>query len=481
MGKLSGIDFDVVIERSQNLLKAKAKDLRVVSFLSFALLKADKWEEFADIFEGMETLLDTGFDAVHPERPAAKTNAFKWLAEDRYNDLLAQKKPEPQAYEHYVRAADSLTKIKTILEGKYPEGSPFPTNLFKVIQQFRDQTKPKPVPVAPVASAVASGVPGAATGSQSAATPEVLDSPKAAQTSIRAAARFLLEKEDAKPMGYRIIRAVRWDLLEKSPPAESGKTQLNGPNPQQRTFFANLSAQTDFKTLLTKSEEAFVGGGNHLWLDLQRFSALACTSLGDTYKAVHMAIVQETALLLKRVPELVSLSFSDGGALCDPATLDWIESDVKPAFGSSTGGDGGSGVIRVKSVLDEEMKEINAQVAANKTDAAIETLQKAIRSSSCEEDNFKRTIIMGDLLLKAKQPDIAVAVLEALDSKIGAYHLDTWNPDLAADAWVKLGHAYKAARINKQPPALVSINEKFTQIVRLLSQINPKRAWELNG
>ncbi|MBN1309579.1 MAG: type VI secretion system protein TssA, partial [Chitinispirillaceae bacterium] len=342
VGKIGGIDFDLLEKTAMKLLEKKSKDIRVMSFLSWAYLKSGDWERFSDIFDGLGTLVEQNYDALFPQRDTAKQQSFKWLAESRLTTLLEDKKPTEEHYDHIARMLAGLTKIKPVLENKFPNGSPFPSTLLKSVQQWEKACKPKPKPpppspavegaAAPTAAAAVSGQPAAA-----GAVAEPMETPKQAQTIIRKAALFLVEKEGAKPMGYRLLRSVRWDLLDKAPPAEGGKTQITGPNAQQRAYFQKLVADKEWKTIIEKAESAFAGGGNHLWLDLQRLITTACKELGAGYTPLRNALLVETAMLLRRVPELPELFFSDGSPLCDDATRDWIAADVQAALGGGRG------------------------------------------------------------------------------------------------------------------------------------------------
>jgi type VI secretion system protein VasJ len=469
IGKLGALDYELIESKSLSMIRSKCKDLRVMAFVSFSLLKSDKWEAFADLFDGMTQLAEKSWDALFPERPRAKELALKWLSEDRFKDLVAQKTPTEKEYEHVARLAGSLTKLKAILEPKFPQGSPFPAELCKKAQQWETATKPKPKPAAPVPGSAPSGTPGGGE--------EPMETPKQAQAIARKAARFLEEKDAPRIMGFRLMRSIRWDLFEKAPPAENGKTQLTGPNEQQRTYLANLLSQKEWKTLFDKSEETFASAANHLWLPLPRFSAMAAKELGEPYKEVRRAILMETRYFLERIPDIVNLSFTDGTPFCDDATRQWIAEEVAAA--------GGSGAPAGKSKapadpLEAEEKEVNALVAANQLEKALEVLQNGMRNSSREEDNFKRSILVGKLLLKAKQPDIALSVLESLDDKIALFHLDRWDPDLAIEAWSVLVQAIKVAKAGKPQNILASMSEKQAAILKKISQISPQKAFELN-
>ena len=87
---------------------------------------------------------------------------------------------------------------------------------------------------------------------------------------------------------------------------------------------------------------------------------------------------------------------------------------------------------------------------------------------------------MAQLLLKAKQPDIAVSMLEMLDQKIAAYSVDKWEPDLAVDAWSGLVQAYKVAKAGKAANILLTLSDRQNSILTKLSCIDPKKALLLN-
>ncbi|MBD3347077.1 MAG: type VI secretion system protein TssA [Chitinivibrionales bacterium] len=467
IGKLGGIDYELIINNSRKILAEKSKDLRVMAFLSFALLRDEQWEAFADLFEGMTSLTEQDYDNCFPARPRAKGLAIKWISEERYTEFCNQKKPTESDYEHITRLVESLTKLKSILESKFPDGSPFPSNLFKKAQSWEKACKPKPK------------------AEQSQQQPaqnqaQAYETPKQAQTEGKKLARFLIEKEPVKIMGYRLMRSLRWDLMENAPPASDGKTQLQGPNAQQKAFLEGLIGQKDWKTLFEKSEETFTGAGNHLWLDLQRYSATACKELGESNAAIRDIILIETAVLLKRIPTLVELAFTDGTPFCDDTTKSWIKSEVMSALSGGKGGDNDGDEDDDEDILEKEKREAQSLAATGKVDKALELLQNGIRSSSCEEDNFNRSILMGQLLLKGKQPDIAVSILEALDEKIDTYHLHLWNPDLAVEAWAVLVQALKVGRANKPQNQQVEMTTKLNDTVKKISQINPTKAFTLN-
>jgi type VI secretion system protein VasJ len=450
------------------ILKEKAKDVRVLSFLAYTAVRNDNWEALADVFDGLAQLAAKNFDAMQPDRERAKELAFKWLSEDRFTGALADKKPAEADYPHIARLLDALAKIKPVLEQKFPQAAPFPGELQRNAIVWEKASKPKPA--APAAGA-ASGQAGAA----SAAEP--METPKQAMGIVRKPALFLIEKEPQRPMGYRLMRSLRWDIIDKLPPAESGKTQLPGPVPQQRAYFQGLVAAQDWKTALEKAEAAFTAASNHLWLDLQRTIVMSCEKLGEPYAAVRAAVLLETVSFVKRLPAIVSLCFADGTPFCEEATKTWISIEAQALFAAN--GAASSTPASSGDPFEKEARKVDELVAAGKIEEAIDLVQGGIRSSKCERDSFRRSILVASLLLKAKQADIAVSVLERLDQKSGEYNLDKWEPDLAVEAWSALVAAYKAARAGKPPNIQVSLQEKQNTILTKVSYIDPKKAFQL--
>ncbi len=304
-----------------------------------------------------------------------------------------------------------------------------------------------------------------------------LENPKDAQAEVRKIALFLIEKEPNKPIGYRLIRSLRWDIIEKAPPSENGKTRMEPPNKEKREFLQNLMAKGEWKKALLTSQKTFCSGPLHYWLDLQRISATSCKELGNEYSSIYNTICLETALLIKRVPEIVDLSYSDGSPFCDGATKDWLESDSSSVLSSSDSSSSKKS-DETSYPLKEEKKEVNALIATGKLDSAIELIQNKISDSGIERLNFKRSLILCNLLISGKHANVAMAILESLNDKITTYNLEKWEPDLAVEVWSLLIKVYKIVGNNKPQNIQIIIQEKQNSILNKISCINPKSAIE---
>jgi type VI secretion system protein VasJ len=437
------------------------------------MIKNDRWEELADVFEGFAILAGQGFDAMFPDRERAKEQAIKWLNEARVTDLIVSREPAGADYVNINRLKESLETLKPVLEQKFPGAVVFPTALYNASQKWELSTKPKPVQPAVVSGSVQSNI----------NAQEPLESPAQALVAGKKIALLLIEKEPLKSTGYRLLRTLRWDTIEKVPPAEAGKTQIAGPSNEQRTFFQGVVSKNDWQNALMASQKTFASAGNHLWLDLQRISVLSCKGLGTTYDSVRDAILFDTATLLKRIPGIQDLKFIDNSLFCDPATQDWIKSDLQGIFSSGEKGSSkaSSPAAQDGVFLEEESKQLNSLIAAGKVEPAIDFLQKQIRASGSERDNFRRSILLGHVLVTNKRPDIALAILESLDEKIAAFNLEKWDPALAVEAWILLFDAYKAAKAAKPQNLQIAILEKQNTILQKISRTDPKSAFRITA
>lgn len=460
-GKLGDIDYSLIESACVKLLIEKSKDLRLFGFLSFTYLKNGQWQHFSNAFNALSQLAGKSFTNLYPQREQAKINAIKWFGEPRFHDMLQTQKPDEQDYEHVCRFSVSLVLLQKILHEQYPGNSPFPDSLLTTAHKWESFCKPKPK-----SDTLAT------TSSVSPNSAETMETPKQAQTSIRKAAGFLVEHEPQRIMGYRIMRAIRWDIIEKLPASDNNKTQLCAPPAELVAGIATMLANKEYKLVLDKAESAFASGTNHLWLNLQRMSALACEGLGEPYNAVHSVLIAETALLLQRLPMLTELTFVDGTPFCDAQTKEWIKTRV---MSQST--DSKTTSENPSHILDKEKQEAASLFTAGKAEDAIALLQNAIRNSATERDNFILSLSLCSLLNNAKHPDISLAILDTLTGKATLFNLDKWDTDLVVDMLLLRIETIKLARQGKPPPQQTVLTDKLSTAINMIYQLNPHKAF----
>ena len=417
---------------------------------------------------------------------------------------MESKKPGEEAYEHFKTLLSSLLKLKALLEKHVKEGAPFPSRILYIIQKWEKSLKPKEIPkealeTAPkpeqtvtsqteqIAETQTEKTPTPQKESPPLSTPGMtapktskkFKSAKEVEVDGRKIALFLIENEPEKPLGYRLLRSLRWDLIEKPPLSENGQARMEVPLNERITFIQNLILKREWKRALLSAEKEFSSGVSHFLLDLQRVSSVACKELGKGFKNVNNAICYETALFIRRIPDVISLSYSDGTPFCDNATKDWIDSDVKKILSSHDSSVSEKDGSCCTDPLKNEKKEINLLSSAGKFDKAIKIMQEKINGSGIKNQNFKRELIICNLLFSVKRADIALAILESLHEKIMYYHLDEWEPDLAVETWCLLVKAYKIAGSSKPQNIQVTFLERQNSILNKISCIDPNSSLQI--
>ncbi|MFP4164608.1 MAG: type VI secretion system protein TssA [Chitinispirillaceae bacterium] len=478
IGKPGNIDFELLEEKSLQLLQEKSKDIRLFSFLSLCYLKKEKWEQFCDVFEALGQLVKENYDSLFPARPRARQLALKWLSEERFTDAVDNAKPPPSAHEDIKRLVSGLLDMRRILEEKFPDGSPFPLKFCNAAQKWEKSTEPRkePSPEEKKPSAAPQAAsPAAASGSTAASTQEqTSQSPKEALETIRKSAVFLIEKEPAKPTGYRLIRSVRWGSVQAAPLSEGNTTRLEPPAAQRRSFLHSALDKGDFKTALETAEKMFSSGPTHFWLDLQRISYTAARSMGSDFEPVCEAIVVETALFIKRMPRVKELTYSDGTPFCDMATSEWLDSEVQSVFSSGEQ----SKTVSGEDPVEDEKREAVALAMSGKIENALEHMAMGMAQCGSERDNFRRRLAIASVLINAKRADISMYLLETLHEAIDRYNLHIWEPSLAVEALNLLARAYSLTAAAKQGPAGAKLIEKREEVMRKLSFVDPKTAYK---
>lgn len=487
IGKLGNLNYEMIEQKSISLLTKKSKDIRLFSFLSLCYLKRNELELFCDVYDAVGKFVEKDYNSLFPNKPRAKQLAFKWLSEDRYASVVESVVPPQTAYEHIKRAINALDNIKLILDIEFPNGSPFPLKLYNIFLKWEKLTEPKkqppsmpsPPPVVNststaqtiVSQTIETNSLEAAKGTNAA---EPVESAKDAVEVIRKTAFFLIEKEPLKPFGYRLLRAVRWNNVEKAPLAEGNTTKVEPPAEERRTYIHSLLGKGDFKVALETVEKAFSSGTTHFWLDLQRIAATAAAQLGNTFSAVREAILFETAIFIRRLPQIKDLTFSDGTPFCDSATIDWLNRDVAATLSS----DNSNADANTYEPVEIDRREINALVASNNIEKAIDLLLIKIANSGSERDNFRRRVMIASTMIHAKRADLAIFTLEHLTEVIDNFNLHSWEPALAAETYTLLTRAYSIVASGKQGTVQARLLEKREEILKRLSFIDPKAAYK---
>ncbi|MCA9621472.1 MAG: type VI secretion system domain-containing protein, partial [Myxococcales bacterium] len=303
-------------------------------------------------------------------------------------------------------------------------------------------------------------------------------------------ARVIRTGKPEDPRGVRFNRLGAWLMLEKAPPATDGKTLVPAPPPNIGKSLDALAKNNDWLNLLGQSEtqmSKFI-----MWLDLQRLSATAMGALGALFMEAKNELLLHVALLLRRIPTLPDLAFSDGTPFADGATKMWIESDVMPVLASGGGGGGGGGG-GLSAAMTEAISEAKDFAVKGELGKALEAMTTASGQASSPAERFRGQLVSAQLCLGGSQYAIARSQLEGLAAEIERHHLTSWDPGLCAEVYGGLFSALKALNDARRPkpgapkpagpgPAVPPEDEAAERLAfERLCQLDPAAALKLGG
>lgn len=142
MGKLGDIDVNVVESLCVKILAEKSKDVRVLSFLAYAMLRMGDHGRLADVFCALAGYCRDSYDGIFPRRDGAKLSALRWLSEARFVGACPKVGAAAGDAEHVTRLLGALLELKGALEKRFSSaGAPFPLLLYKRALEWESSIK----------------------------------------------------------------------------------------------------------------------------------------------------------------------------------------------------------------------------------------------------------------------------------------------------------------------------------------------------
>jgi type VI secretion system protein ImpA len=235
----------------------------------------------------------------------------------------------------------------------------------------------------------------------------------------------------SSPESYLILRALRWgNLFSKR--SSTVAIDLEPPASETRQRLKRLARDGEWNDLLEASETALASPCGTGWLDLQRYSAIACQKLGNDYDPVLAAIRSSVSTLLSQFPDLPKATFFDDTSVASPETVTWLQEN----FSSYHSADEEAMVIVPPQVLpasgaeepppDAKELAMNA-VRSGRIQEAMEILTREIAQERSGRRRFERKAQLAQVCLTAGQESIAYPILKDLAQEIECRKLADWE------------------------------------------------------
>lgn len=478
-----GPDYELIRERAARILSGKSKDIRVASYLCFALWQRQQFPGLAEGLSVIDILVSQFWDGLFPpkSRPGARKTAIDFLTSKLGENVeyAAVKADDRQPLE---RAKEVLAALQIQFAGKMTADPPSLLGLVQAVEKCMGRI-PRPVQAAnAAAAAVNPETPGTTPASPSpVATEAVLRTAQDAFDLIKKGVKFLRDQNRRSPSPYRLLRSIRWDPLAAEPPNENGRTKIEAPPSQRRNFLSALADAAEWNKLLDECEASLGEPGYHLWLDMQRLTVMALDGLGTDFLGVRSAVLTEMAVLVKRLPRLATLTFVDGTPLANPATSDWIAESVTPLMQAPGSGDATPGRRFADDELESQFAEAKRMLDTGDLAGALAHLQDGARADNSRKSTFRRRLASAALCLRGSQPAIARPLLEELEEEIKRYCLDEWEPALALDVWTHLHKCYGYLTAGPSTPGKQAVQQQADRVFERICRLDIGYALESTG
>jgi len=480
-------DWGRVVPRATQILERRSKDFTAGAYLTAGLLETKGYPGLLDglaILTGLhETFWDNGFPPV-PKRLRGRANAIQWLVE-RCGIWIERNGAQPADRDAIAACIQVCSDLEKTLGERFTEGD---VGAGGIIRALREQFERLPSPEEAASAAVLSAAPAGATPSAAPAAARAsaddleIRSESDAHMLVFKTAAFLRQKEPESPTPYRLVRAFRWAAIAAAPPATGGLTQIIPHSAETNALLRRAYEASDWAELLEFAEDAF-RQGSPLWLDIQRFTVTALENLGPGYAAIRDGVLEEVRGLLRRIPSLPELRFSDESPFADPETRVWLAESLgqEPAGGSAPRS--GAAVAPAAEGIDpaalaEARKEARRLIKDGDFRGAQGAIAATVDCPSTPRADFLVRLEVATLCADLGRDRLAVPMLQALDETVRAHDLESWEPALATRVLESMYRATK--RQAEQRGATPDLAGHVEEIFARLCRVDPGAAAEID-
>jgi type VI secretion system protein VasJ len=461
-------DYQKCIELADVILREKSKDVKVASWLCFALFRTEKIQGLKDGLNIIYQLLNKYENNLFPENTIHRSKAIQFINADRFYKLVEREQINKSNAKDVIEADEILNQIIELNKKLFPENTPVLKSILEVLKNHVEKansllTSPKPAEQVkketPENKEAASKPPGVERPRPQTPSPPVSAAPsdikisneKDAIVQLRKILGFFFEtnqdgtqkeKVPETTSVFGITRQLQWGNIFR--PADTDKvTQIEAPNQIIQGKMKEWFSSNNWDTLIPRVELSFLKPNSEYpyWLDLQRYVAKALEQKGGVYAQAAEDIKIQLAKLLLRFPDFHQLKFKDKNTpFADVETIKWINDEVK----SSLSGGKGSESIILPPIMGEDFNPINKEYEAfvkelpNKFEENVLKLQDGIKTDTRIKGKFLRRLNLANYCYEAKQYNLAKINLIELKKLIDDYNIIEWESALCTSVWQSL-------------------------------------------
>ncbi|MGJ5820710.1 type VI secretion system protein TssA [Paludibaculum fermentans] len=282
---------------------------------------------------------------------------------------------------------------------------------------------------------------------------------------LNSIAQWLRKANPRSPAAYLLLRGFRWGELRALGPTLDPEW-LEAPPTDIRQQMRRLAQEEDWIQLLEAGEEAMAQPYGRAWLDLQRYSLLACDELGEEYGLVSHSIVGALSSLLQEYPDLLESTLTDDTPTANAATRQMLL--AKGCLPTAKGSARPAPAIPDRN--DDTM--IEDAIRRGRIEVALELVSRRMALENSGRGRFQRRIQLARILVASGRHTVSLPLLRELSAEISQRGLFDWEmPAIVVEPLVLLHRC-----LEHEPEAADERKSVYTLICRL----DPVKAFELS-
>jgi type VI secretion system protein VasJ len=470
MEKLQGNDYGRVQEMGRHLLSTHTKDLRVAGYLMLASVHLAGIAGVQEAATAYRLILEGFWADCHPLKAGARNAALAWLNNPRFDGSLQQAATNAgvdalRALEETVAGINQA--IRTFGGDEAPLWSA-PNHWLP--GKLREKTAKTQSAVAVPASGEPTAQPVRAVSPSTPMTPAAgcITSEREMIAATKAIRDFLLQKK-AYLQALSFSRALRWGGLNL-PPHEQGKTRISSLRQAGWNELQQAGERGEGEGAFLLCENLFLEPGGQFSLDLQLAAFQAAGRFGREDLAAGIA--ELTQSLVRRLPEILDLSFEDGRPFASPETRKWL--DARLARGEEAGPGEKEGW---SALLESALAEARRLSPKKKLAEGLACLKSVAVCS--EKERLSLRLTMARLCLEGGRPDLALPALDDLAKRVEEESLHLWDPSLALGIWKTSLEAGRLFAPKATGDEAETLRNKMTDLRTLICRADPEAAVRL--
>ena len=436
----TGTDWQVVVSGAEAILSEHSKDFKLASWWLFGRWQLEALDGLQRALPVFTQFLQTFTTSLYPSSMKVKKRTAAWLEAALSDALMADEEgllalQNPQEFLEQLQAAEAALqqactddayfcrKVQRVLERRADEAQKEEKQQSAAAPESEE---PKKVVVAPQPQVTAPNTEND--------VPKILQSIKKSADMV---ARFRRQERFADTLAIRLNRLQSWLEVDELPMNDGGKTMLNPPSEASMEEINEMIAAQEYASAFEKLEgilkfSLFWFDGHHMAYELLSRAGEEAAAL-----EVKQALLHFTGLY----PETLEYTFNDGTPFASKTTRIWLSAGVTTVVMEAAVAESED------DRRDAQLLKIRSMIKKNSIKEAMGVLQSCYQQAEDNMQRFQWRLSHAEIAVECGKKEIALALLEDLEAKIGRHRLDEWHPDLAAQVYVLYLNAFNRTQV----------------------------------